>query len=48
VLLRHNEALLGAAICDERLFDLLKDDLLIPTSKARFRFAVCASKIRYW
>ncbi|MDU6685039.1 MAG: ATP-binding protein [Enterobacteriaceae bacterium] len=33
VLLRHNEALLGAAICDERLFDLLKDDLLIPTSK---------------
>lgn len=33
VLRRHNEALLGAAICDERLFDLLKDDLLIPTSK---------------
>lgn len=33
VLRRHNEALLGAAICDERLFDLLKDDLLIPTSR---------------
>lgn len=33
ILSRHNEALLGAAICDERLFDLLKDELLIPTSK---------------
>lgn len=32
VLRRHNEALLGAAICDERLFHLLKDDLLVPTS----------------
>ncbi|EKM0533285.1 ATP-binding protein [Cronobacter turicensis] len=33
VLVRHNEALLGAAICDDRLFDLLKDELLIPTSQ---------------
>ncbi|MCH0693634.1 ATP-binding protein [Escherichia coli] len=33
VLMRHNEALLGAALCDDRLFDLLKDRLQIPTSK---------------
>lgn len=33
VLLRHNEALLGAALCDDRLFDLLKDKLQVPTSK---------------
>jgi len=33
VLLRHNEALLGAAICDARLFDLLAPDLKIPTSE---------------
>lgn len=33
VLLRHNEALLGAALCDDRLFDLLKDRLQVPTSK---------------
>lgn len=33
VLLRHNEALLGAAICDARLFDLLASDLKVPTSE---------------
>lgn len=33
VLIRHNEALLGAALCDDRLFDLLKDRLQVPTSK---------------
>lgn len=33
VLFRHNEALLGAALCDERLFDLLADDVRIPTSQ---------------
>ncbi|MEB7939340.1 ATP-binding protein [Escherichia whittamii] len=33
VLTRHNEALLGAALCDDRLFDLLKDRLQVPTSK---------------
>ena len=32
-LMRHNEALLGAALCDDRLFDLLKDRLQVPTSK---------------
>lgn len=33
VITRHNEALLGAALCDDRLFDLLKDDLNVPTSQ---------------
>jgi molecular chaperone HtpG len=33
VLSRHNEALLGAAICDERLFKLLADELTLPTSE---------------
>lgn len=33
VLMRHNEALLGAALCDERLFDLLADELTLPTSE---------------
>ncbi len=33
VLARHNEALLGAALCDPRLFQLLADDLRIPTSQ---------------
>jgi molecular chaperone HtpG len=33
ILMRHNEALLGAALCDERLFLLLQDDLTVPTSE---------------
>jgi molecular chaperone HtpG len=33
VLSRHNEALLGAALCDDRLFALLADELTIPTSE---------------
>ncbi|MDB4942907.1 MAG: htpG [Labilithrix sp.] len=33
VLVRHNEALLGAAMCDDRLFSLLADELTIPTSE---------------
>jgi molecular chaperone HtpG len=33
VLARHNEALLGAAICDDRLFTLLADELTVPTSE---------------
>ncbi|MCA9710610.1 MAG: ATP-binding protein [Myxococcales bacterium] len=32
VLHRHNEALLGAALCDDRLFELLCDELTVPTS----------------
>ncbi|HLL84055.1 MAG TPA: ATP-binding protein [Longimicrobium sp.] len=33
VLGRHNEALLGAALCDERLFALCADVLKVPTSE---------------
>lgn len=33
ILLRHNEALLGASLCDERLFQLLLDSLRIPSSQ---------------
>ena len=33
VLSRHNEALLGAALCDERLFELLANDVRVPTSQ---------------
>ncbi|WP_017345359.1 ATP-binding protein [Pantoea sp. A4] len=33
VLARHNEALMGAALCDERLFALLQNELLIPTTQ---------------
>ncbi|MDL2316907.1 ATP-binding protein, partial [Desulfovibrio sp. OttesenSCG-928-A18] len=33
VLARHNEALLGASLCDDRLFDLLADDVRVRTSQ---------------
>lgn len=33
VLLRHNEMLLGASLCDPRLFNLLADELTVPTSE---------------
>lgn len=33
ILLRHNEALLGAAICDDRLFELVAEQATIPTSQ---------------
>ena len=33
VLARHNEALLGASLCDERLFELLADSVNIRTSQ---------------
>jgi molecular chaperone HtpG len=33
VLRRHNEALLGASLCDPRLFELLCDELTVPTSQ---------------
>ncbi|MCA9717107.1 MAG: ATP-binding protein, partial [Myxococcales bacterium] len=32
VLRRHNEALLGASLCDPRLFELVADQLTVPTS----------------
>jgi len=33
VITRHNEALLGAALCDPRMFELLADAITIPTSQ---------------
>jgi molecular chaperone HtpG len=33
ILARHNEALLGASLCDERLFELLMDNLVIPCTQ---------------
>lgn len=44
VLLRHNEALLGAALCDDRLFDLLADELTVPTSEGDLPVAVVARR----
>ncbi|MDR0996886.1 MAG: ATP-binding protein [Zoogloeaceae bacterium] len=43
VLARHNEALLGAALCDERLFDLLADSVLIPSSQGDIPVAALRS-----
>lgn len=37
ILRRHNEALLGAALCDARLFALLSDELTLPTSEGDLR-----------
>ncbi len=36
-LARHNEGLLGAALCDPRLFALLADELTVPTSEGDLR-----------
>ena len=33
IIVRHNETLLGASLCDERLFDLLIDTIKVPTSQ---------------
>ncbi len=33
MLTRHNEALLGAALCDERPFELLMEHVRVPTSQ---------------
>lgn len=33
ILTRHNEALLGAALCDNRLFDLVVEQATLPTSQ---------------
>ncbi|MCA9628138.1 MAG: ATP-binding protein [Myxococcales bacterium] len=37
VLLRHNEALLGSALSDSRLFDLLAEEVTLPTSHGDLR-----------
>lgn len=35
ILRKHNENLLGASICDDRLFDQLQDELKLPTSMGK-------------
>lgn len=35
VLQRHNEALLGAALCDDRLFELVAESLRLPTTEGQ-------------
>lgn len=44
VLRRHNEALLGAALSDRRLFDLLCDELTVPTSAGDLPVATVLSR----
>lgn len=44
ILLRHNEALLGATLTDERLFDLLHDDLTVPTSEGDLTLPTIAER----
>ena len=33
IIRRHNEALLGSALCDDRLFQIMADDVMVPTSE---------------
>ncbi|MCA9537504.1 MAG: ATP-binding protein [Myxococcales bacterium] len=40
VLMRHNESLLGAAVADDRLFELLADQLKVPTSEGELTMPV--------
>jgi molecular chaperone HtpG len=44
VVARHNEGLLGAALCDPRLFSLLADAVHIPTSQGDLPAQALASK----
>ncbi|HEY8102581.1 MAG TPA: ATP-binding protein [Burkholderiaceae bacterium] len=43
ILARHNQDLLAAALCDDRLFDLLADSVRIPTSQGDLPVASLAS-----
>jgi molecular chaperone HtpG len=36
ILVRHNEALLGAALVDDRLFELVADEVTVPTTEGDF------------
>ena len=44
ILLRHNEALLGAALSDDRLYNLLSEDLKVPTSEGDLTLPVVARR----
>ncbi|WP_266157115.1 ATP-binding protein [Dyella silvatica] len=43
IIKRHNEALLGAALCDSRLFELLANEVRVPTSQGDLRVAALRS-----
>lgn len=44
VLARHNEALIGAALADDRMFDLLADQLKLPTSEGEMTVPAIARR----
>lgn len=44
VLSRHNEALLGASLCDPRLFDILAEAVRVPTSQGDLGAATVAAR----
>ncbi len=44
ILLRHNEAMLGAALSDPRLFSLLAEDVTLPTSHGELRVGAILEK----
>lgn len=44
--LRHNEALRGAALCDERLFDLLAADVTVPTTQGELTVPAVLERAR--
>lgn len=44
VLLRHNEGLLGAAVVDAELFELLADSLLVPTTEGELSMAALLTR----
>ena len=46
ILRRHNEALLGASICDDRLFGLLADGLTVPTTEGDLRMQEVVDRSR--
>jgi molecular chaperone HtpG len=48
VIARHNEALLGAALCEDRLFDLLMDAVRIPTSQGDLPICELVSRGRIY
>lgn len=44
VLTRHNEALLGAALVDDRLFELVADDVTVPTTEGDLTLAALLAR----
>jgi molecular chaperone HtpG len=46
VLARHNEALLGAALVDNRLFELVADEVTVPTTEGDFTLGALLERAR--